>query len=283
MFSKIFSLALIGTVFLTSCGDKPGSTGAKTKISTSGSNTMQPIVNAWAEAYPKASVTVSGVGTGVGIEDMINGRCDICNASRAMKPEERAKVKEKTGKDVEEFIVGYDALAVYVHPSNPLNEISLPELTDIFKKGGALTKWDQIPGSVTGDIIPFGREKTSGTYEYFHEAIVGKKEEFVASLSPQSSSTAIITQIASIAGSIGYDGMAFKTDKVKWLKLAKAKGEPAVEPNANDARSKKYPLARPLYMYTIGKPEGAIKEFLDWAMSDEGQKILSGTGAVSLR
>ncbi len=280
-FRRTILLGLASALALTSCGGSKDK--AKQTVKTSGSNTLAPVVTAWAEEWKDGTATVAGVGTGVGIEDLINGRCDICNASRAMKDEEKAKLKEKTGKDAVEFTIGYDALALYTHPSNPVTEISLPELTGIFKQGGGITSWDAIAGGQAGEIVPFGREKTSGTYEYFHEKIVGKKESFVASISPQSSSNAIIEQLATVKNGIGYDGMAFKNAKVKWLKLSKEKGQPAVEPNADDARSGKYPLARPLFLYTVGQPEGAVKEFIDFALSDEGQKLLSKTGTVSLR
>jgi phosphate transport system substrate-binding protein len=279
----IFVLTL--PLLFTSCGKKEAGTGGSSSsqaITASGSSTLQPIVSAWAEAY-EGTVKVAGGGTGVGIEDLIAGRSQICNASRAMKPEEKEKLKASTGKEAKEFVVGIDALAIFVHKDNPVNEISVAEVAEIFKKDATVTKWEQLAGGAGGEIIPFGREKTSGTYEYFQEATVGKKGEFAANVSPQSSSSAIIGQITSIKSAIGYDGMAFKTDGVKWLKLSKAKGEPAVEPNADDARNKKYPLARPLFLYTAGEPEGETKKFIDFALSDEGQKILAKAGAVSLR
>jgi phosphate transport system substrate-binding protein len=188
-----------------------------------------------------------------------------------------------------EFIVGYDALAVFVHPSNPLNEISMDQLKEIYWEGGNITNWEQVgPGGLTGPITVLGRENTSGTYEFIHDAVVGKsatgeKQKFRGNISAQSSSQSIIDNLATVNSSLGYDGMAFKNDKVKWLSVSTKTGEPAVLPDANDARSGKYPLARKLYLYTVGEPTGATKDFIDFAMSEAGQKLLAETGYVSLR
>ncbi len=266
--------AIIG---LTSCGSK------KTEIKLSGSNTMAPIAGAWAEAFTDAKVSAAGGGSGIGIKELIAGRIQICASSRKMKDTEKAEAKEKQGKEVKEFMVGYDALALFVHPSNPVTQISVEQLKEVYGEGGKITKWDDIPGSQAGAIMVLGRESTSGTYEYFQETVVGKEGKFRNDVAAQSSSQAIIDQLATVKNAIGYDGMAFKNDKVKWLALSKKTGEPAVLPGIDDARSGKYPLARPLFLYTLGEPEGDVKKFIDFALSDEGQKLLSKSGAVSLK
>lgn len=281
----LFTLLVIAATF-TGCAKK----APKVSIKTSGSNTLAPVVTSWAENYDAADVSVAGPGSGVGIQDLIDGRCDICNSSRPMKAEEKEKVKAKHGKEVKEFLVGYDALAIFTHLENPIKEISIEQLHNIYIEGASITKWDQLgPGGLTDNIVVLGREKTSGTYEYFHDAVVGKdaagnKLNFVQSISPQSSSNAIIGQIATVKSAIGYDGMAFNDPKkVKWLAVSKKTGEPSLLPSAEDARSKKYPLSRPLFMYTVGEPDGAIKAFIDYAVSDAGQALLTKVGYVSLR
>ncbi len=277
---------------LVSCG-KSGSGTAKVSIRTAGSTTLQPVVAAWSEAYAAvnkgASVSVSAGGSGVGINELIEGRIDVANSSRQMKPEEKEKVKAKHGKDVYEVAVGYDALAIYTHKDNPIKEISIEQLKTIFAKGATATKWDQVaPGGLTDEIRVLGRESNSGTAEYFKEAVCGKGPdgkyiEFREGIAEMNSSQAVIDTLATTKNAIAYDGMAFKTDKVHWLAVSKKTGEPSVVPGADDARSGKYPLARKLYMYTIGEPTGEVKKFIDWTLSAEGQAILAKTGCVSLK
>lgn len=257
-------------------------------IKMSGSNTMAPIGAAWAEAYNKASIVTSGGGSGIGIKQLMDGSIDICNSSRPLKQSEIDAIKAKHGKDVKEYHVGYDALAVFVHPDNPLQEISVEQLTQIYGDGGPITAWDQIaPGGLTGPIEVLGRESTSGTYEYFQEAVCGKDDAgrpkpYRQGISAMSSSQAIIDTLATTKTAMGYDGMAFKTDKVKWLKMSAKKGDPAVEPSVDDARSGKYPLARKLFIYTVGEPAPHVREFIDWILSPEGQKGVADTGAVTV-
>lgn len=281
------ALAALG---LAACGKK--SSGAVT-IRTAGSTTLAPIVTAWAEEYAvvtkEAAVTVSAGGSGVGINELIEGRIDIANSSRPLKGEEKEKIKEKHGKEAVEFVIGYDALAVFTNNGNPLQEISIEQLHGIYAKGGTISKWDQIaPGGLTDDIRVLGRESNSGTGEYFKEAVCGKGPdgkhiEFRTGIAEMNSSQAVIDTLSSTKNAIAYDGMAFKTDKVHWLAVSKKTGEAAVLPSAEDARSGKYPLARKLYLYTIGQPEGEVKKFIDWALSPDGQALVAKTGAVSLQ
>ncbi len=289
---KIFALPLMAALAfnLVSCGSKDAAkSGGSTSIKVSGSNTMAQVGTAWAEAFAEAKVSVAGGGSGIGIGELTEGRIDICTSSRPMKSEEKAKIKEKQGKEPVEFVVGYDALAVFVNPANPVTEISMEQLKEIYWEGGSITTWAQVaPGGLTDPITVLGRENTSGTYEFIHDAVVGKnaageKNKFRGNISSQSSSQSIIDNLATVKSSIGYDGMAFKNDKVKWLAVSKKAGEPAVLPDANDARSGKYPLARKLYLYTVGEPTGAVKEFIEFALSDAGQKLLADTGYVSLK
>ena len=287
---QFFTLPLLAAlaVGLTSCGSKDASK-ATASIKVSGSNTMAQVSTAWAENFAGAKVSVGGGGSGIGIGELTEGRIDICTSSRPMKPDEKAKIKEKQGKEPVEFVVGYDALAIFVNPANPLTEISVEQLKEIYREGGSITTWEQVgPGGLSGPISVLGRENTSGTYEFIHDSVVGKnaageKEKFRGNISAQSSSQSIIDNLATVKSAIGYDGMAFKNDKVKWLAVSKKTGEPAILPEVNDARSGKYPLARKLYLYTVGEPTGATKEFIDFALSEAGQKLLAQTGYVSLK
>jgi phosphate transport system substrate-binding protein len=208
-----------------------------------------------------------------------------------MKQEEKDALKKETGKDVKEFHIGYDALAVFTAKSNPVKEISIEQLKEIYAAGGTITKWEQLGANangLTGDIKVLGREASSGTGEYFQEAVcgkdaAGKKVEYRQGISEMSSSNQVIDTVATVATSIAYDGQAFKNDKVHWLAISKKTGEPAILPSDDDARSGKYPLARKLYLYTAGEPSPQVKKFIDWALSPEGQAILTKSHAVSLK
>lgn len=294
VFISLLSAAAAG---LTSCGGDSSSTSAsgggdKKSIKISGSNTMAQVATEWAEQFHEDTgimPSVAGGGSSIGIKALEEGQIDVCTSSRSMKDPEKAAIKAKLGKEVKEFVVGFDALAVFVHPENPIKEISMEQLKEIYVEGGAIATWEQVgPGGMTGKIEALGRENTSGTYEFIHDVVLGKnaageKNKFRTTVAPQSSSQAIIDNLANIKASIGYDGMAFSSPKVKQVAVSKKTGEPAVMPGVDDARSGKYPLARKLYLYTAGEPEGAVKQFIDFALSDAGQKLLSGVGYVSLK
>jgi phosphate transport system substrate-binding protein len=276
------SLLTAAATGLTSCGGK----GKKT-VKVSGSNTMVQVGQSWAQTFVDKTgikVSVSGGGSGIGIKGLIDGQIDICTSSRTMKDEEKADVKAKHGKDAVEHIVGIDALAVFVNKDNPATQISVEQLKEVYLDGGSISTWEQLgPGGITGPIEVLGRESTSGTYEFIHDMVL-KKAKFRSTVAAQSSSQAIIDNLANIKGSIAYDGMAFNdASKVKWLSVSAKTGEPGVLPNADDARSGKYPLARKLYLYTIGEPEGEVKQFIDFAKSAEGQALLAKTGYVALQ
>ena len=282
---RIAFLSLItASAVFTSCS---GGNKDKKSLKVSGSNTMAQVGQSWAQAFVEKTgikVSVAGGGSGIGINALIDGDIDICTSSRSMKDEEKAKIKAKFGKDAVEHVVGFDALAVFVNKDNPATQISVEQLKEIYIDGGSITTWEQLnPGGLTGKIEVLGRESTSGTYEFIHDMVL-KKAKFRTTVAAQSSSQAIIDNLANVKASIAYDGMAFNDpSKVKWLAVSAKTGEPAVLPNADDARNSKYPLARKLFLYTVGEPEGEVKEFIDFAKSAEGQQLLAKTGYVALK
>ncbi|MGC8829526.1 MAG: phosphate ABC transporter substrate-binding protein [Verrucomicrobiia bacterium] len=269
---------------------KSAQQGGKVTIQNKGSDTMVNLAQAWAEAYkkvaPNVEVEVSGGGSGVGIAALIKGTVDIANASRELKPSEIEQAKKNTGKEPKEFIVGYDALAVYVHKDNPIEEITIEELREIYAEGGKITKWSQlgvkIPGAANDDIVRVSRQSNSGTYEFFREHILNNRD-FKLGSRDMNGSKEVVELVSTTPTAIGYSGMGYATPKVKMLKVAQKKGEPGYLPTVENVHNKHYPIARSLQIYTLGEPQGEIKKYIDWILSEEGQKIVEQTGYVPLK
>jgi phosphate transport system substrate-binding protein len=264
----------------------------KVEIRVKGSDTLVQLATAWAEAYrkvkPNVFVNVNGGGSGTGIAALENDSTDICNASREIKPDEKEKIKKATGREVKEHTCAIDALAVYSNPSNPVKEISIEELREIWAEGGNITDWSQINPAMKGKIALFGRQNNSGTYDYFREHVCGKtadkkQREFRGGISEMNGSAEVVENVAKTPTGLGYSGMGYKIDKVNWLKVSNKKGEPGVEPGADVARSGKYPISRKLYMYTAGEPKGEIKAYIEWCLGPQGQKIVEQEGFVPLK
>ena len=287
-----------GLALFAGCGKSGGDTaggasaaGSKTKqsIQNIGSDTMVNLAQAWAEAYdkvdPSVSVEVSGGGSGIGIAALINGTCDIANTSRALEPDEVTKAKAKHGHEPKEYLVGYDALAIYVHPTNPMTEISMEDLKEIYREGGKVDKWSQIGVKhPSGDeIIRVSRQNNSGTYHYFREVVVGKNADFKLGSRDMNGSKDVVELVSRTPNAIGYSGMGYKTEKVKVLKVSKTKGGPAIEPNITNTLDKTYPISRPMFMYTPGQPPAHVQKYLDWVLGSDAQKLVEETGYVPLQ
>jgi phosphate transport system substrate-binding protein len=261
----------------------------KAIIQNKGSDTMVNVAQVWAEEYqkvaPDVEVEVSGGGSGVGLAALTKGAVDIANASRDIKPEEIAQATKNTGKTPSGFIVGYDALAVYVHKDNPMREISVEQLAQAFGEGGSVTRWSQlgvkIPGVADDSIVLVSRQSSSGTYEFFREHVLGKRD-FRMGSRDLNGSKEVVELVGSTLTAIGYSGMGYATPAVKKLKLSSKAGAPAVEPSVANVTNKTYPLARSLHVYTLGEPEGPVKRYIDWLMSATGQKILEEAGYVPI-
>jgi len=264
-------------------------TSAKITIQNKGSDTMVNLAQAWAEEYkkvaPDVSVEVSGGGSGVGIAALTKGTIDIANASRNMKPEEIEQAKKNTGKEPKEFVVGYDGLAIYVHKDNPLNEITLDQIAQIYAEGGKITKWSDlgvtIPGATSDEIVRVSRQSSSGTYEFLREHVL-KNKDFKLGSRDMNGSKEVVELVGSTPTAIGYSGMGYATPGVKMLKVKKTTTDPAYEPNVQNTLAKTYPIARSLQVYTLGEPQGAVQNYVRWLMSEPGQKIVAATGYVPL-
>jgi phosphate transport system substrate-binding protein len=272
-------------------GEAATASGKANSIQNIGSDTMVNLAQAWAEEYakvePGVSVEVSGGGSGVGVAALLNGTADIANSSRKLEPEEEAKAKA-AGHDPKEFMVGYDGLAIYVHKDNPLTEISMEDLAEIYKEGGKINTWADlgvkgIPGSKGDDIVRVSRQNNSGTYHYFRETVVGKKNDFKAGSMDMNGSKDVVELVSKTPGSIGYSGLGYATPGVKIVKVAKKKGETSVLPSIATVLDKTYPISRPMFMYTPGEPAPHVKKYLDWIHAEGGQKIVAQSGYVPLQ
>jgi phosphate transport system substrate-binding protein len=262
----------------------------KQSIQNIGSDTMVNLAQAWAEHYahvvPNVSIEVSGGGTGVGVAALINGTAEIANCSRKLEADEIEKAKKSTGKEPKEYLVGFDGLAVYVHKDNPLEQISLEELAEIYREGGKINKWSDlkitVPAGGKDEIVRVSRQNNSGTYQYFRETVVGKKFDFKQGSLDMNGSKEVVELIGKTVGAIGYSGLGYATPAVKILKIAKTKDGVGVVPTIATVHDNSYPISRPLFMYTPGEPSAATAAYLTWVLGTEGQKIVQDNGYIPL-
>ncbi len=291
--STFFLIGLV-SLWAAACrsgGQEAGPRQGKARIiQNTGSDTMVNLAQAWAEAYspihPEISVEVSGGGSGTGIAALINGTVDIANCSRKMEPAEIQRARESAGKEPREHLIGYDALAIYVHKQNPLEEITLEQLAEIYGEKGKWTRWAdlgvKIPQAAGDEIIRISRQSNSGTFAYFREAILGHSGDFKLGSRDLHGSKDVVELVSRTPGAIGYSGMGYGTGEVKKLRVARKAGEKAVEPNSETTLNGTYPISRPLLMYTLGEPDSHLRAYLDWIHSDAGQAIVTQSGYVAL-
>lgn len=282
------SLLLLG---LVACGAGSGGDsfqGENTAyIENKGSDTIVNLALAWAEFYqerhPQVSISVTGGGSGTGIAALLNGTVDIANASRQIKDEEIQDAR-KNGIEPVEFVIARDAIAVIVHPQNPITQLTLQQLSDIYS--GRISNWRDVGGE-DRPIVKLSRETNSGTHVYFLETVLrlGKKEDktlFSMDTLLLPSSEGIINEVRQNRNAIGYDGLGYVPPDLKIIAVASSQGEPYILPMISTVNDKSYPVARDLYMYTAGEPVGAVKDYLDWILSPEAQQIVAELGFVPI-
>jgi phosphate transport system substrate-binding protein len=256
-------------------------------IENKGSDTIVNLALAWAEAYqqvrPEVQISVTGGGSGTGIAALINGTVDIANASRRIKPEERAAA-EANGASPVEFVVARDAIAIIVHPDNPVDRLTIDQIAAIYT--GEIDNWRQVGGE-DRPIVRLSRETNSGTHVYFLEEVLRKGDpESEALFSPDTlllpSSEGITAEVRDNPNAIGYDGLGYVTPEVKVLAVAPAGGTDFADPTIETVNNLQYPIARDLYMYTVGEPQGEVLEYLNWIMGNQAQSIVSQLGFVPI-
>jgi phosphate transport system substrate-binding protein len=291
--ARILAFSLVISIAATGQG-----LAANTLIQNKGSDTLVNVAQAWAENYPtvnpEVSVAVSGGGSGTGIAAMINGTVDIANSSRKMKEKELKRARE-SGQDPVEHVVGFDALAVFIHANNPATSFTFNQLGKIFGRGGEATKWSDlglsVPGCDSDKIVVVSRQNNSGTYAYFKRAVlksaaragVISKGSFRQGTLDMHGSKDVVDLVEKTPCAIGYSGLAYATDHLKLACIAKEDGASCVSPSVAAASDHSYPIARPLIMYTNGQPQGEIKGYMDWILSDAGQCILKNKGYAPVR
>lgn len=266
----LLSIALISLVF--------NANAQKIK----GSDTVLPLSQKEAESYmktnPSATVTVTGGGSGVGISALLTGTTDIAQASRKIKFSEKQKLQEG-GKTAKEVIVAYDALAVVVHPANKVTKLTREQLEGIFT--GKITNWKEVGGADL-KIVPYSRETSSGTYEFFKESVL-KNKNYMNGIMSMPATGAIIQSVSQTKGAIGYVGLAYLNESVKAVHISYDGGKNYTEPSVANAKNKTYPVVRPLYFYYEVKSEKTVKPFIDYVLSAAGQKIVSEVGFITVK
>ncbi|MCA8949646.1 MAG: phosphate ABC transporter substrate-binding protein [Planctomycetes bacterium] len=271
--------------FLTGCFGS----GHK-EIQNLGSDTLLEVAGSLAEAYhelhPEIAISVSGGGSGVGIKNLIDGDVDIANSSRPLKEKEIEAAKNH-GHDPVQHVVGYDGIAIFVHKENPLESITIAQLQELFGDGGKIDSWKDLGvdfGSPeANEVVLASRQNNSGTYECFREHVLGENGRFKMRCNNLNGSKDVVDFCAKTKSAIGYSGIAYATDQVKIVPVSASAESPPVVPSIDTVLDKTYPIARPLFMYTIGEPEGDIAAYLDWIASDDGQQVLLKKGYIPLR
>ena len=246
-----------------------------------GSDTLLPLVQKEAEVYmnkyPQELVTVTGGGSGVGITSLLNNTTDVALASRKIKFSEKQKLVN-ANQTPEEVIVAYDALVVIVNPNNPVSKLTREQLEGIFR--GKITNWKEVGGADL-EIIPYARETSSGTYEFFRESVL-KNKNYVSGIMSMPATGAIVQSVMQTPGAIGYIGFAYLNDKLKALAVSYDQGKTFAAPTVTNAESRLYPIVRPLYFYCIESKDLKTQKIIDFILSPEGQNIVSQEGFIRI-
>jgi phosphate transport system substrate-binding protein len=264
--ASIVMLAILGFAFMP----------AQKKITVKGSDTMVILAQKWAEVYMKSHaetvVQVTGGGSGTGISALINGATDICNSSRPMKQTEMDKLKDRYASLGVEIPCAKDGITIFLHESNPVKELSLKQLSNIFS--GKTRNWKEV-GGPDEDIKLYGRENSSGTYVFFKDQVV--KADYAANCQTLPGTAAVVNAVSKDKLGIGYGGAAYAAG-VKHCAVKKDDKSPAFVANAETVKKGQYPITRYLYMYLKNRPTGEMKAYIDWILSPEGQSLVTAVG-----
>ncbi|UCC67352.1 MAG: phosphate ABC transporter substrate-binding protein [Armatimonadota bacterium] len=277
------ALVMALAVLTPGCGRRER---ASQTIRQVGSTTVLPLAERWRrefnKVHPEVEIAVSGGGSGTGMKALIAGTAEIANSSRGIKARE-VEEAEAAGVNPVEHVLAYDGIAVIVHPSNSLHEMSVDQLSEIFS--GGVTNWGEVGAGGMGEIQVVSRDSASGTYEAFKDLVVtlggtDKTRDYAAAALKQASNQAVLALVSKTEAAIGYVGMGYLDEGVRALKVAPMGGGEGVAATVEKAMSGEYPVSRALYCYTSGEPSGVLKEYLDWMKGAEGQRIVEELGFV---
>lgn len=270
---KIFSTLMAVSIMLTASSQK---------IIIKGSDTVLPLAQKEAETFMKKnagqSITVIGGGSGVGIAALNDGSTDIAMSSRKLKMDERLKMQD-AGRAFKELIIAYDALTVVVNPANKVSKLTREQLEGIFT--GKIKNWKEVGGDDMV-IVVYARESSSGTYEFFREQVMNRKN-YASSVLSMPATGAIVQSVSQTKGAIGYIGIAYDAKSLKNIAISYDKGKTYVDATVANAKNKSYPIVRPLYFYYINSVEKKVKPLVDYILSAEGQKVVEQVGYITLK
>jgi phosphate transport system substrate-binding protein len=244
-------------------------------LTIQGSTTVLPIAQRAAEVYlqenPDVNITVRGGGSGNGIAALIDGATDIADASRFIKDKEVKAAVDKGIYPVPHK-VAMDGIAVVVNPANSISELTLEQIKAIYT--GEIINWKELGGN-DQEIVIISRDSSSGTFETF-ESLVLDGAKVTPSALLQASNGAVAGVVAETKGAIGYVGLGYLSESLKDLKVN------GIECSNATVAGGKYPIARPLFMFTNGWPGGLTANYINFILSAEGQKIAEEQGYVPL-
>ncbi len=278
---------ILGAFLLWSCNSNPKKKLSQKieaknikSINIKGSETVLPISEKAASLFAKnntQSVSVTGGGSGVGIAALLSGNTNIAQSSRKIKFSEQQKSRE-SGNTIKEVITAYDALAVIVNPENKIGKLTRKQLEEIFT--GKITNWKEIGGEDL-QIVPYSRETSSGTYEFFKEHVLQNKN-FMSGIMSMPANGAVIQSVSQTKGAIAYVGLAYLNSSVKGISVSFDEGKSYAEPTVENAKNKTYPIVRPLYYYYLTESESVVKKYMDFILSSDGQQVVEELGYITL-
>lgn len=252
------------------------------KFKLKGSDTELPLTQNLAEAYMKhnknANLMVTGGGSGVGLAALLNGTTDVAQASRSLRMDEKLKLKNE-GKAYTEVVIAYDAIAVIVNPANPVSQLTRQQIEGIYT--GKITNWKELGGE-NQKIIVYARETSSGTYEFFKEHVLNKKN-YTPAVLMMPATGAIVQSVSQTKGAIGYIGLGYLEKTVKAVKVSYDNGTTFIAPSVAAAKNNTYPISRPLYYYYLTSIENTVSPYIKFVLSNAGQQIVLKTGYVPIR
>lgn len=271
-----FASLTLAAVMLAGCGAGQNlQQSEKRTIRIKGSDTMYQLATRWAEEFmklhPAIAVYVTSGGTETGIRALIDGEVDMCTASRTLHADEARDLMKKHRSLGFSILTAKDALSVYLHPDNPVKNLTLPQVRGLFS--GKIASWSDIGGESV-PVRVFGRPPTSGTYFFFKEHVL-RGDTYSPATVTVPTTVALASMIRNNRYAVGYGGLAYGDD----VTHASIDG---VTPTAENVRNGSYPISRYLYLYAAAAPEGAIKQFVDWVLSNSGQNIVREVGYIPL-